>query len=198
LPAYLLDKGAEKEKGFQELRASSEQRGRYYLLKPEFSGISYFLNRKQIKGRFDLIFGMYEPDAGKLLAAVKNFTPDLHFLAVETKDGFDALKGKLEVEEYLRAVCVQKYYPEKFWDYITCRASHTDSSWWEDCLGGLDTQGIRACARTKEGATLLRENIKLNKELRAMLGPVYLLENRQIFSSQGVPNEEGLRKMLKR
>jgi protein-disulfide isomerase len=62
----------------------------------------------------------------------------------------------------------------------------------------MDTQKIKACARGQEGSSLLRENIRLNKELEVMFGPTYLLDNQEIFSSKGAPKKEELEKIIKR
>ncbi|MBM3249377.1 MAG: bifunctional metallophosphatase/5'-nucleotidase [Candidatus Omnitrophica bacterium] len=198
LPVYLLGKEVEVRKSFSNFKVNLEPRGDYYMLKPQFSGLSFFLKRERISGRLDLFFSIFDKDAPKLLEAIRGFDPALHFLAQEEKGGFAAAAGEREVEEYLRLVCVRKYYPENFWGYLTCRARNINSSWWEDCLGSLDAQRIRACARGNEGRSLLRENTALNKELQILFGPTYLLDNREIFSVQGEYTKEGLKKILKR
>jgi hypothetical protein len=199
LPAYLLGKEIEKEEAFLRLRLdkNSERKGDFYMLNPQLIGMTYLLNRKAIKGKLDLFVSLYDPESKKLLDAVRVFNPDLHFLAKEEESGFTSAKGDPEVEEYLRAVCVQKYYPLGFWNYIICRAEKVDSSWWEDCLFGLDTQKIKTCAQGDEGAELLRENTKLGSELGIMFGPAYLLRNQEIFSSRGAPSREELKKVIK-
>ncbi len=198
LPAYILGKEIEKEKNFDKIKDSFEAKGDSYILKPQASGISYLFKRKAKKGNLDLFFSMFEKDAAQLLAVTKEFNPHLHFLAVETKDGFDAKNGGFEVEEYLRALCVKKYYPQKSWDYLGCRAKNINSSWWEDCLSGADAFKVKTCARGPEARSLLKENISLTKELEVMSGPVYLLDNHQIFSSRGVPDKEELKKIIKK
>jgi len=197
LPVYLLGKEAEKENGFDALKENLIIKGDYCMLKPQFIGFSYFLNRKNIKGKFDLFASLFDKNAVELLRVMRKFNPAIHFLATEQQDAFDAVKGVLEVEEYLRSVCVQKYYPESFWDYITCRAKNINTSWWEDCAEKLDLNKIKICSRSQEGKSLLKENISLNKELEIMFGPVYLLDNQEIFGSKGVPTEEELKQILK-
>ena len=107
LPAYLLGKEIEKEKGFDNLKENLEIKGDFYMLKAQFSGIAYFLQRKNIKGRLDLFISLYDKNTPVLVEMIKEFNPIVHFLAVEkTKDKFEAKDGNLEVEEYLRSVCV--------------------------------------------------------------------------------------------
>jgi hypothetical protein len=129
---------------------------------------------------------------------MKAFNPTVHFLAVERSGKFEAAKGEPEVEEYLRSVCVQKYYPARFWDYMGCRVKSIGSSWWEDCLGELDAGKIRTCARGEEGKNLLKENISLNREFQVMTGPVYVLDNQEIFGLEGIPSKEEFEKIIKR
>jgi hypothetical protein len=199
LPVYLLGKEIEKEKGFVAMRESLEAKGAYYLLKTSVGGVSYFTQRPVHSGQIDLFISLYDKGTTDLLKAIRDFRPLVHFLAIENpKGGFDAARGNLEVEECLRAVCVQKYYPKILWDYITCRSQNSTSSWWEDCLGELDAGRIKACARAEEGKTLLKENIAVNREIQALYGPTYLLDNQQVFGTQGVPTKEELKKILKR
>lgn len=198
LPAYVLGKELAKDKGFDKIKAGVEEKGDYYLLKPEASGISYFISRQRQKGKLDAFLSLYNDSTPALLANIKEFNPDVHFLAVEINATFDALKGKVEIEDDLRAVCVKKYYPDNFIDYMACRSQNKDSSWWEDCAGGLDIGKIKSCAKGEEGTKLLKENIALTKNLRVMYGPTYLLDNQEIFSSEGAPSKEEFKKILKR
>jgi hypothetical protein len=157
------------------------------------------LNQKVKKGSLDLFFSVFDKNTVALLTMLKEFNPNLHFLITEKDKNFDAKYGQAEVEEGLRGVCVQKYYPEKFWDYLICRSKNIYSAYWEDCLGqGADVLRVKSCARGTEGENLLRENTSLNKQLQIASGPSYLLDNREIFSSRGVPDKETFRKVLKR
>ncbi len=201
LPVYLLGKEASQEKNFDTLRENLEVRRDFYMLKPQFSGIAYFLERKNIKGKLDLFISLYDKNTSAVLEMIKEFNPIVHFLAVEQgkgKGSFEAPGGNLEVEECLRSLCVQKYYPADFWDYISCRGKFINTSWWQDCLNHPDANKISVCARGEEGKELLRENISLNKELEIILGPAYLVDNQEIFSSRGVPVKEEFKKTIKR
>jgi len=198
LPAYLLGREVEKEKNFDKLKNNLELNGGFYMLKPQISGIAYFLNRKPKQGSLDLFLSLFDKNALQLLETVKEFSPKLHFLAVEKEGGFDAKNGAAETEEYLRSVCVQKYYPKKFWDYLFCRTRDIKSSRWEECLGQANSRKVKTCATGQEAAKLLKENTALNKELEIMFGPTYLLDNREIFSSRGVPGREEFKKLLRK
>ncbi|MDD5561089.1 MAG: hypothetical protein PHT50_03035 [Candidatus Omnitrophica bacterium] len=198
LPAYILGREVEKESNFGIFKNNLEFVGGMYLLKPQVSGMSYFINRPVKRGGLDLFFSLFDKNSAGILSVLREFKPSLHFLVVENNKGFDAQNGTLEIEECLRGLCVQKYYPQKFWDYLLCRAKNINSSWWEDCLEGADALKIKACARGAEGKSLLKENIALNKEVQVTFGLSYLLDNNQIFSSRGAPNREELKEIIKK
>ncbi len=198
LPAFILEKKIEEENNFESVKDDLLLKGDFYLLKPQASGISNFIDQETKPGKFDLFFSLFDKDAPLLLATVKEFNPALHFLAEEIKEGFTAGQGTAEVEEDLRAVCVQKIYPEKFWDYLACRAKNIQSTYWQDCLGAQESQNISGCARGPQGAQLLRENTGLNKKLQVSFGPSYLVDNQEIFSSRGVPSKERLKEILQK
>jgi len=199
LPAYFLAKEVGKENNFDSLMDKLVLKGDYYFISPHFSGLTYFLNRKKIKGKLDVFLSLYDSNAQGILGNIRELQANLHFLASQQgEDDFGAAKGRPEVEEYLRSVCVQKYYPKYYWDYLVCRSKNINSSWWQDCAPGLDTEKIAACARGKEATALLRENIALNKELEVMFGPLYFMDNQEIFGIQGVPSKEDLKKILKK
>ncbi len=198
IPAYILDKKVDEQKAFEGVKQYLLLEDGVYLMRPQFTGVTFFLSRKSLPGRIDLFFSMYDKDAASLLESIKDFKPQVHFLVTETDKGLDAKNGRQEVEEGLRASCVKEYYPQIFWDYISCRSQNVNSSWWEDCLGNYNSEKIKVCARSEEGKRLLRQNIALGKELEVMFGPTYLLDNQEIFSTKGTPSEEQLKKILKR
>ncbi len=198
LPAYLLPKDIENDKIFPNLKAGLEEKGGFYLIKSQIGGMAYFLDRPKKEGQIELFLSLYDVNAPAIIEGIKDFNPEIHLMAVETDTGFDAAKGLPEVEEYLRSVCVKKYYPKHFLEYLSCRLKNISSSWWESCLGDFDPAKIRACATSREGEDLLRENIRLNRELNIMFGPVYLWNNYQIFSTQGVPKKDDFERIFKK
>jgi hypothetical protein len=197
LPAYIFGKEVDKEDNFYPIKDDFYFTKNVYLLKLQKIGMSYFLNRAKTKGSFDLFLSLFEKDSVEVLAAAQEFIPKLHFLATQSPDGFVAKNGVFEVEEYLRAVCVKKNYPQKFWDYLFCRVKNINSSYWEDCLDTTAIAKVKSCARGPEAQELLKENISLNKELKIMFGPTYLLNNREVFSTQGKVTQQELRKIIK-
>ncbi len=199
LPVYLLDKNAQKENDFNRLLDRLEKKGDFYMLNPRFAGFSYFLGRKKEKGKLDLFISLFDKNSSKLLEVIREFNPRIHFLVSQNQEAkFDAKAGNLEVEECLRSACIDKYYPQVFWDYLACRTKNIYTSWWDDCLTGIDKEKIKVCAQGKEGQSLLRENTVLNKELGVIVGPAYLIDNQEIFGSVNVPTKEEFNKIIKR
>jgi len=198
LPVYLAGKNIEKDPAFGKLKPNFELKGGYYFLNAQTAGIGYFLGRQKFVDRLDVFLSLFNKDSGELLDTLKEFTPEVHFLVREEKDGFSAPGGKIEVEECLRAVCVRKYSPGLFYNYITCRAKNSETSWWDVCLQNVDGSAVKICAQGNEGKVLLKENIDLNRQLEIANGPVYLIGNEEIFSSVKVPKKEEFRKILKR
>ncbi|MFA5362293.1 MAG: hypothetical protein WC335_03465 [Candidatus Omnitrophota bacterium] len=196
LPLYVFDKEIENEDAFEGIKDKFELHDTRYILKPGVGGISFYADREKVKGKLDLFISLFDPSAAAVLSLLKDYNPVVHFLASEQGEGFEAAKGTPEVEEYLRCACVQKYYPQNFQDYLICRAGKCQSSWWEDCTGNMDTGKIKTCAHGTEGAALLRENIKLNRDLQVMFGPAYLKDNQEIFASRGAPDKEELLKII--
>lgn len=198
LPAYILGREIEQEKAFAGLKDNLELKGGNYLFRPQWSGITLFLDRKREKGKLDLFISLYDRNAPGILEAVSGFNTAVHFLALEKDTKFEVQNGRAEFEDCLRAVCIKKYYPDYFQKYISCRAKNTDSSWWQDCAEGLDAQKIKSCAQGQESRELLHENISLNRELDIRNGPTYLIENQDVYSSRGVPDKEEIKRMFRK
>jgi len=196
LPIYILSKDVEKEKAFNDIKANLEFENGSYKVKPETGGIAYFLDRPRKKEQFDVFISLFDKNSLLLIENALEFNPTVHFLVIEQEGGFAAQNGPAEVEEALRSVCVKKYQPGFYWNYLKCRARNIFTSWWDDCLSSVDLAQIKACAKSDEGIGLLRENTGLNKELKIMAGPTYLLDNQEIFSSVKPPTKEEFRKII--
>ena len=206
LPAYLVDKSIEEETIISQIGQIANEIDNYYMLEPGFTGVSYYIKRKEIPNRLDVFFDIGTKDIVKILDILqilqdKNKDIDIHlnFLAIEDiESGFIAKAGKYEIEEYLRSACINKYYPDKLRYYLSCRLSDIESSWWDDCVSkfGMDPGIIKGCAQTQEGKILLREFIKLTQELEVVFGPTFLVNNKEIFSSEGVPSVEELEELF--
>ncbi|MDP3142882.1 MAG: hypothetical protein Q8N14_02905 [Candidatus Omnitrophota bacterium] len=193
LPAYFIGKQAEKEiKQPEQFGKVTLLKGDYYWFLPSFSGISYFMDRPFLRGKLDLFITLGKQDTPKILETVKIFLDkhnrrfkfQLHFVVWEdTQRGFISPMGAGEIEEDKIALCVGKYMPAKFWGYMFCRSGNMKSNRWEDCLK-IDEKNlskIEACAKGNESKELLRADIVLTNELRIPYGPLFLLENKEVF-----------------
>jgi len=206
LPAYLIEDSIENEKIISKLDKISKKIDGYYLLEPGFTGVSFIVGRKKIPNRLDLFFDIGSKNIVEILGVLQEFKEKnaevdirLNFLAVEDpKLGLIAKGEKYEIEEFLRAACINKHYPDKLWDYLSCRLSDIGSSWWDDCAVkfDMDSGKIKDCARAQEGLELLKDFIKLTQELEVVFGPTFLINNQEIFSSEGVPSAEELKKLF--
>ncbi len=198
LPAFIFEKEVVEEPNFGGLREKFVEKDEFLLLKPEFSGVSYYINRKKISGRLDLFISLFNKYSSSILEATRSFDPQIHFLATERDGEFDSAGGTGETEEYLRSLCVRAWCPQDFWDYIICRAKNINSSWWQECLSSdCEVSRVRDCARSQEGIDLLGENIRLNSELQVMFGPTFLIDNQQIFSTSGAGSQEEFKKIFR-
>ncbi len=108
----------------------------------------------------------------------------LHFIANEKGTGFDSLHSQPEVNEDLRQVVVMKYYSDTYMDYISCQNSNYLKSadletTWKACLtsNNMDITKVEAAYKGKEGADLLRANIKAATEKDISSSPTLLIND---------------------
>ncbi len=193
LPAYLFSKDIEKNERFADLSTSGLiQQGNYYLwLSPGRSGV--FIKRKTKPHTLE-IFNMSQcPFTGKALKSIigakkagklpKDIKIDLHYIApAATTPGivaFQSLRGQPEVDKDIRQLCVKKYEPDKFLDYLWLRNKDVQSTDWQTPAKeiGIDVQAIEKCIN-EEGETLFKEDIKKAKELNIGASPTFIYENR--------------------
>lgn len=182
LPLFIFDSGIVKRKNFSDVSHSFIKKDSFYILKPEFSGIFYYLNRPEIPGRIDLFIDIYAQDCLsvlkkiKSLAKEKELTLDVHFLFRQ--------KDQAGIEECRRILSIKRLYPEKFWDYLFKRLENIDTSYWNLPMEelGLDVKKIVSFALSEKAEELLEENSALTKQLNIGSSYVMLVNNNRIFS----------------
>ncbi len=87
-----------------------------------------------------------------------------------------SLHGKQEANQDIRELCVAKYQPEKFWDFIAAINEKTDATTveedWEGIAQevGLDIEQIKTC-QTEEGLVLLDQEMALTELLYPVQSP---------------------------
>jgi len=114
----------------------------------------------------------------------ENLDFEIHYIAGEEGDGFTSLHGQYEVDENIIQLCVNKYNPEVWFDYMYCRSTTgVKGIDWKTCAGesNIDTATIQTCFDNGEGADLLRADIKLAAELGIGASPTWLANNKFTF-----------------
>lgn len=113
---------------------------------------------------------------------------NLFFIADENNGQFQSLHGQPEVDEDTRQLCVIKYYPEAFMDYILCINKDAANLPWESCLNEnkMDVNKIKTCSSGEEGKKLLSENIK-EAEKYQVTGSPTLIINEVVYQGQRTP-----------
>lgn len=206
LPAYLFHNDIEKSGIFASLSTSLEKGKNYYRLKPQASGVSYFLNRQEQPKRLDIFFDYSNPQLGQLLQVLKAFHEkhrDIHihlnFIAAQDPSGnFVSRGGTSEVEEFKRVASIDDLYPEKVLDYLICRAGQKESSWWDECAttSKIDAAKVKTRVFSVQSKDLMVKRTKLTQELAIASGPTFLLDNKEIFSMVNAPSLEELEKTV--
>ncbi len=100
---------------------------------------------------------------------------------VDVSKIFRSLHGRKEVLENIRQLLIQKYYPEKLFSYLLCRAKNIEEPW-QRCAEklGINVSQIQSLSGNQEGITLLRENIIQKTPFRITSSPTLLLDERMI------------------
>jgi hypothetical protein len=103
-----------------------------------------------------------------------------------TADSVDSLHGMPEAKEDLQQVCINKYYPDKFWAYLeafnsACYPSWQNAAVLETCrknttaILGIDSAKITACAEGAEGIALLRVDEAASTKDSATASPMLFI-----------------------
>jgi len=108
----------------------------------------------------------------------------LRFIVEEEGETFKSLHGQAEVEENIRQLVIEKYDPQRLFDYLLCRTKDYERSW-EPCAKslGLDVERIEAIAQSVEGTELLRQNIQRANTLEIAGSPTLLIDGQQFSST---------------
>jgi hypothetical protein len=208
LPAFIFDATIEAIESYPYLSKIVDKVGRSYVIKPEVAGVSYFIDRKPASKQLDVFFDFTYPTLGALCDRLKEFQEKhrevavrFHFLAAwDEKSGFLLRpgSGEQDVDEFRRAACVYASAPQKFLEYIGCRSSKRNLSSWEMCATqvGIDPGKIGSCFDSVDAEKLLKERIRLTKELEMATGPIFLIDNKEVFGVAAVPSLEEFEKIV--
>jgi glutaredoxin len=103
-----------------------------------------------------------------------------------TADSVASLHGSGEAQEDLRQVCINKYYPEKFWSYINTFNVQCYPSWQNTTALGscqkktmaafsMDSAKIDTCSQGTEGITLLKADQTASDNNHAKSSPMLFI-----------------------
>lgn len=104
----------------------------------------------------------------------------------DTIDSVSSLHGAPEAKEDLRQLCIMKYYPDKYWDYLmdmnkNCYPNYRDATTLDTCWKnaaqklGINATNIETYAYGKEGLDLLRADEALTKQYGVSGSPTLMI-----------------------
>jgi hypothetical protein len=114
-----------------------------------------------------------------------------------TVGSIDSLHGPAEANEDLQQLCINKYYPEKYWAYLNafnndCYPSWQNTAVLESCRKNttaalsIDSAKIDSCAGGAEGLALLRSDETASAKDGASASPM-LFVNGVLYSGSRTP-----------
>ncbi len=110
----------------------------------------------------------------------------LRFIANKADDAdgelaFTSLHGAAEVFEDLRQMVIAERYPDKFFDYLLCRASHLQGAWVKCARElGLDVDKITREIETERVRQRFLEDVRRTEELNIFGSPTLVIDGRII------------------
>lgn len=206
LPAYIFNRDVEKNPAFTNFGKLLIAKEDKYLLDPSVLGVSFFTGRQRTKGSLDLFISLYDVNAQPLLEMMKDFLKGkeklkfkIHFLGLIDADRIITPNGMPELEEDSRSVCVMNKYPDKWWDYLSCRSKNIQSTWWDYCMDScaININSVKQCNFSPMGKQMLLENISLSSELKIRSSGTFLIDNQEVFSVLKTPKKEELERVIK-
>ncbi len=205
LPVYILPKEIDTLSFFENIEDMVLPSDIGYVLKPQVTGMSVFYKRPRKDKRIDVfISGILDKDAYRLVRVIKKLKADtrlkgwkiyFHYLLTNKGGVWSSLLGSRDMKEVIDQLCVKKYAPKMYLDYLVCRyeEGYRDT---DTCVIrlGLDKQVLTSCrANQTEVLYALPESASLVAKTGANVSGLVLFENRQIFKpSPGVFTAENI------
>ncbi len=106
--------------------------------------------------------------------------------------------GASEKEEFRRIACIDHLYHNELFNYLICRSKQKGLSWWGECAieSHIDTLRLKACVSSEGGRADFDARIALPEELQIINGPVFIIDNKEIFAIVNVPALEEFEKTV--
>jgi len=117
---------------------------------------------------------------------------------LDKENKYCSMHGIGEVNQDVRELCVYKYQPEKYWQFIQqinkdCTAKNVDTCWTKSAkTTGVNTAKISQCQKN-EAYSLLAKEVELNKKYNVKGSPDLLINETQY---QGGRNPEDYKNAL--
>lgn len=101
---------------------------------------------------------------------------------------FKSPGGLKEIQEDIRQLCINKYYPEEYLDYLLCinesLSEKNGAIDWSPCLSeDMDHRMIETCTNSNEGMEMLLMDVELIEELGISIPPAFLINNRILLKN---------------
>jgi len=155
---------------------------------------------------FVMSFCPYGNQAEDAMAPVYNLLKDkadvqLHYVIYSNYNGggsnycldkenkYCSMHGIQELNQGVRELCVQKYQPDKLWNFVlgvntACASSDADTCWEAVATKtGVDIAKIKTCQKD-EAITLLANEVALNEKYSVQGSPMLLINEKEFTGSR--------------
>ena len=97
---------------------------------------------------------------------------------------FTSLHGEVEVIENLRQIAISERYPDKFFDYLLCRAKHLESAWTQ-CADevGLDIDSVNKAMESEPTKQIFAADIQRSTTLGIRSSPTLVVDGKVVSGS---------------
>ncbi len=136
-------------------------------------------------------YGTQAESAMKPVVSLLGTKADIHVRYIttvrgSTVDSVQSLHGLSEAQEDLRQICIQKKYPQKFWDYLDTfnarcyplsqNLTNLNACWRNTSAGlGIDVAVIEACSTGSDGLGMLKTDESNAKQNGATASPTLVI-----------------------
>lgn len=155
---------------------------------------------------FVMSFCPYGNQAEDAMAPVYNLLKDkadiqLHYVIYSNYNGggsnycldkenkYCSMHGIQELNQGVRELCVQKYQPDKLWNFVlgintACTANNADTCWETVAkTAGINTTQIKTCQKD-EATTLLANEVALNEKYGVQGSPMLLINEKEFTGNR--------------
>ena len=120
---------------------------------------------------------------------------NLYFIAREMSDGtIESMHGKDEVEENIRQLVIQEYYPDLFFDYLITRADNYQEDDYEQKVTkfGMDLKLIDSITYSPVGEDILKQNIRIAQKYSISGSPTIVVDGKRYKgNTRTTPAQDG-------